>query len=81
VPGTGVGGSGLHWTGVLIRPTPTDLKLKTYADQAYKKGQLEDGMQVQDFPFTWDEIEPYYDFFDKVCGLSAKTGNLRGKIM
>ena len=28
-PGTGVGGSGLHWTGVLIRPTPTDIKLKT----------------------------------------------------
>ena len=27
VPGTGVGGSGLHWTGVLIRPTPTDIKL------------------------------------------------------
>ena len=32
-PGTGVGGSGLHWTAVLIRATPTDLKLKTYADQ------------------------------------------------
>ncbi|MEK6345856.1 MAG: GMC family oxidoreductase [Burkholderia sp.] len=81
VPGTGVGGSGLHWTGVLMRPTPTDLKLKTYADQAYKKGQLEAGMQVQDFPFSWDEIEPYYDFFDKVCGLSGSTGNLRGKLV
>ncbi|WP_069264085.1 GMC family oxidoreductase [Paraburkholderia nodosa] len=81
VPGTGVGGSGLHWTGVLIRPTPTDLKLKTYAEKAYKPGQLEAGMQVQDFPFTWDEIEPYYDFFEKVCGLSGNTGNLRGKVM
>lgn len=81
VPGTGVGGSGMHWTGVLIRPTPTDLKLKTYADRAYKPGQLEDGMQVQDFPFTWDEIEPYYDFFEKVCGLSGNTGNLRGKVV
>lgn len=28
-PGNGVGGAGVHWTGVLIRPTPTDLKLKT----------------------------------------------------
>jgi gluconate 2-dehydrogenase alpha chain len=81
VPGTGVGGSGLHWTGVLIRPTPTDIKLKTYADKAYKPGQLEAGMQVQDFPFTWEEIEPYLDFFDKVCGLSGNTGNLRGKIL
>ncbi len=80
VPGTGVGGSGLHWTGVLLRPTPTDLKLKTYADQAYRKGQLEEGMQVQDFPFTWDEIEPYFDKFEKICGLSGNTGNLRGQI-
>ncbi len=81
VPGTGVGGSGTHWTGVLIRPTPTDIKLKTYADQAYKPGQLGEGMQIQDFPFTWDEMEPYFDFFEKVCGLSGTTGNLQGKIL
>jgi gluconate 2-dehydrogenase alpha chain len=79
-PGTGVGGSGLHWTGVLIRPTPTDLKLKTYADKAYKKGQLDADMRIKDFPFTWDEIEPHFDFFDKVCGLSGNTGNLRGEL-
>lgn len=79
-PGTGVGGSGLHWTGVLIRPTPTDLKLKTYVDQAYKPGVLQEDMQVQDFPVTWDELEPHYDFFEKVCGLSGNTGNLRGQI-
>jgi gluconate 2-dehydrogenase alpha chain len=80
-PGTGVGGSGLHWTGVLIRPTPTDIKLKTYADQAYKRGTLDPEMRIKDFPFTWEEIEPHYDFFDKVCGLSGNTGNLGGKIM
>ena len=81
VPGGGVGGSGLHWTGVLIRPTPIDLKLKTYADEAYKPGILEEGMRVMDFPFTWDEIEPYYDKFERICGQSGNTGNLRGKIL
>lgn len=81
VPGTGVGGSGLHWTGVLIRPTPIDIKLKTYADQAYKPGQLGEGMSVQDFPFTWEEIEPFMDRFDKICGLSGNTGNLQGRII
>ncbi|MFK3909383.1 GMC family oxidoreductase [Pseudomonas monteilii] len=81
VPGTGVGGSGLHWTGVLIRPTPTDLKLKTYADQAYKPGQLPENMEIGDFPFTWEEMEPYMDKFDKICGLSANTGNLQGRII
>ncbi|SER14294.1 gluconate 2-dehydrogenase alpha chain [Rosenbergiella nectarea] len=80
VPGGGVGGSGMHWTGVLIRPTPTDLKLKTYADQAYKPGILQEDMRIMDFPFSWQEIEPYYDKFERICGLSGNTGNLRGEI-
>lgn len=80
-PGTGVGGSGLHWTAVLIRPTPTDIKLKTYVDEAYKPGILQDDMRVMDFPFNWEEIEPYYYKFELICGQSGNTGNLRGKIM
>src|SRR5262245_33379279 len=27
---------------------------------------------------TYDELEPYYDRFDKLCGVSGKAGNLRG---
>lgn len=79
-PGGGVGGAGVHWTGVLLRPTPTDLKLKTYVDQAYKPGQLQDDLQIQDFPMSWEEIEPHLDFFEKVCGASGQAGNLGGKI-
>lgn len=81
VPGGGVGGSGLHWTGVLIRPTPTDIKLKTYADEAYGPGILQDDMRVRDFPFSWEEIEPWFDKFEHICGQSGTTGNLRGEIM
>ena len=80
-PGTGVGGSGLHWTAVLIRPTPTDIKLKTYVDEAYKPGILQDDMRVMDFPFSWEEIEPYYYKFELICGQSGNTGNLRGQIL
>ena len=81
MPGGGVGGSGLHWTGVLIRPTPTDIKLKTYVDQAYPPGVLQEDMRVMDFPFSWDEIEPYFDKFERICGQSGNTGNLRGQIL
>lgn len=80
VPGGGVGGAGMHWTGVLLRPTPTDIKLKTYADQAYKPGVLQEDMRVMDFPFSWDEIEPWFEKFERICGLSGDTGNLRGEI-
>lgn len=81
VPGGGVGGSGMHWTGVLIRPTPTDIKLKTYVDEAYAPGILQEDMRVMDFPFTWDEIEPHFTKFEKICGQSGTTGNLRGEIL
>ncbi|WP_321813107.1 MULTISPECIES: GMC family oxidoreductase [unclassified Paraburkholderia] len=77
--GDGVGGSGLHWTGMITRPTPVDLKLKTYAD-AHFKGKLDADLRIRDFPLTWEEIEPHMDFFDKVCGSSGETGNLRGVI-
>ncbi|MFP8965058.1 GMC family oxidoreductase [Pokkaliibacter sp. CJK22405] len=81
VPGGGVGGSGLHWTAVLLRPTPYDIKLKTYADEAYAPGILQENMRIQDFPFSWDEIEPYFTKFEKICGLSGNTGNLKGQIL
>ena len=28
---------------------------------------------------TYDELEPYYDKFEKLCGISGKAGNLRGQ--
>ncbi|MET0795168.1 MAG: GMC family oxidoreductase, partial [Polyangiaceae bacterium] len=28
---------------------------------------------------SYDELEPYYDRFEKLCGVSGKAGNLRGK--
>jgi len=79
--GDGVGGAGLHWTAMLIRPSPTDLKLKTFVDQHYDKNALDEELRVMDFPVSWEEIEPHFDFFDKVCGTSGATGNLNGRIL
>ena len=36
-------------------------------------------MTIQDFPVSYDELEPYYDHFEKICGISGKAGNLRGQ--
>jgi gluconate 2-dehydrogenase alpha chain len=38
-------------------------------------------MTVQDWGVTYDELEPYYDKFDKLAGISGKAGNLKGKIV
>jgi gluconate 2-dehydrogenase alpha chain len=36
-------------------------------------------MTIQDWAMTYDELEPYYDKFDRLCGVSGKAGNLRGQ--
>jgi len=38
-------------------------------------------MRIMDFPFSWEEIEPYYEKFEMICGQSGTTGNLRGQIL
>ncbi len=81
LPGDGVGGAGLHWTGQLMRARPTDLMLGTFAREHYRKGQLQEDMNVQDYGVTYEELEPHYDFFEKVCGLSGQAGNVQGKLI
>src|SRR5258705_13387868 len=38
-------------------------------------------MTIEDFPVSYDELEPYYDRFEKLCGVSGRAGNLRGLIV
>ena len=37
-------------------------------------------MTIQDYPVTFEELEPHFDHFEKVCGVSGVAGNLRGEI-
>ena len=37
-------------------------------------------MTLQDYPFSYSEIEPYFDKFEKICGASG-AGNLNGNII
>jgi gluconate 2-dehydrogenase alpha chain len=78
LPGTGVGGAGVHWNGMTFRFLPSDFVAKSHNTQRY--GALQDGMTVQDWGVTYDELEPYYDKFEYLCGISGKAGNLKGQI-
>ena len=35
--------------------------------------------ELQDWGVPYDELEPYYDKFEYLCGVSGKAGNLRGQ--
>ena len=79
LPGTGVGGAGAHWNGVTWRLLPSDHDLRTHLENRYGKNAIPADMTIQDFPVSYDELEPYYDRFEKLTGISGKAGNLRGK--
>src|ERR1700733_7225051 len=78
LPGEGVGGSGIHWGGLHWRFLPSDFRIKSALTERYGANALPEGMTIQDWPVSYDELEPHYDYFDKVCGVSGKAGNLRG---
>ncbi len=35
---------------------------------------------VQDWGVRYDELEPHYDTFERVCGVSGKAGNIKGRV-
>ena len=77
LPGTGVGGAGVHWNGQTWRFLPSDFKARSHNEQRY--GPLPPDMTVQDWGVTYEELEPYYDKFEYLCGIGGKAGNLKGK--
>ena len=58
-----VGGSTVHWTAHTPRFHPSDFRVKTL-----------DGV-ADDWPLSYDELEPYYDAYDALMGCSGINGD------
>lgn len=80
MPPNGVGGGGAHWNAEMWRFLPSDFVLKTHLTQRYGRKIIPDGMTIQDWGVTWDDLEPHYTQFETLCGASGTAGNIRGKI-
>jgi gluconate 2-dehydrogenase alpha chain len=79
LPGEGTGGSGIHWGALLWRNLPSDFRIRSTITERYGKNAIPDDMTIADWPVSYDDLEPFYDRFDKICGASGQAGNLRGK--
>ena len=79
LPGEGVGGTTNHWGGLHWRFLPTDFRIKSEITQRYGAKVIPADMTIEDWPVTYDELEPWFDKFDKLCGVSGKAGNVRGQ--
>ena len=78
--GNGVGGSGVHWNGQTWRFLPWDFKARSATTERYGADFLPPENTIQDWPVSYEDLEPYYDRFEQICGTSGKAGNLRGEI-
>ncbi|MPZ55161.1 MAG: GMC family oxidoreductase [Rhizobiales bacterium] len=79
LPGSGLGGSGVVWNGITSRFLPSDFELRGHLTQRYGRAAIPSDLAVADFGVTYAELEPFYDRFEKLCGVSGKAGNLRGR--
>lgn len=76
--GWNVGGAGTHWAGMSWRFTPWDFEVATQTRERYGAKKMA-GLQLQDWGVTYDEMEPFYDRFERIAGTSGYAGNLNGE--
>ena len=81
LPGNGVGGAGTHWNGLNWRPQAEELRLRSYVKERWGEQIIPEDMLLGDYPIHYDELEPFFDRFERVAGISGKAGNIKGKIV
>ena len=75
-----VGGTSIHYWAQSWRLKPWDFKTRSESVRRYGPGSIPKGSTLEDWPITYDELEPYYDTIEWEVGVSGKAGNLQGKI-
>jgi gluconate 2-dehydrogenase alpha chain len=75
-----VGGTALHYWAQSWRLNPWDFKVVSETKRRYGAARIPKGSTVEDWPFGYDELEPYYDKVEYEIGVSGKAGNVKGKV-
>lgn len=76
--GWDVGGAGTHWAGMSWRFSPWDFQVATQTRERYGEQKMA-GLQLQDWGVTYEDMEPFYDRFERIAGTSGMAGNLGGQ--
>jgi len=80
-PGEGVGGAGLHWSGCHWRILPEELKMRSHYEERYGKNFIPKDMTLQDWGVTYEELEPFFDFGEKMMGTSGTAYRVKGQVV
>jgi gluconate 2-dehydrogenase alpha chain len=75
-----VGGTSIHWMTQSWRFLPWNFQMRSAATARYGAGSIPADSTLTDWPWGYDEIEPYYDKVEYRHGVSGQAGNVKGKI-
>src|ERR1035437_8068540 len=75
-----IGGTSIHYWAQSWRLKPWDFRSRSETVRRYGPGALPMGSTLEDWPITYDELEPYYDIIEWEVGVSGKAGNIQGRI-
>ena len=75
-----VGGTTLHYWAQSWRLNPWDFRVVTETTRRYGSSRIPFGSTLEDWPFGYDELEPYYDRVEREVGISGQAGNVQGRI-
>jgi gluconate 2-dehydrogenase alpha chain len=76
----GVGGTSLHYWAQSWRLNPWDFKVRSETTRRYGASRIPAGSTVEDWPFGYEDLEPFYDKVEFEIGVSGAAGNVNGTI-
>jgi len=74
-----VGGTTMHYWAQSWRLNPWDFKVVSETKKRYGESRIPEDSTVEDWPFGYEELEPYYDKIEYTVGISGQAGNVQGK--
>ena len=72
ITGTDLGGGSVHWSGSVYRYAPYDFEIRSKTVERYGEDKIPKDMTIQDWGITYEEMEPYYDKWEKMAGISGE---------
>jgi gluconate 2-dehydrogenase alpha chain len=75
-----IGGTSIHYWAQSWRYHPWDFRVRTETVRRYGASAIPSGTTLEDWPLTYDELEPYYGRIEREIGISGKAGNIQGNI-
>lgn len=75
-----IGGTSIHYWAQSWRLKAWDFRTRSAVTQRYGSRWIPAGSTLEDWPISYDDLEPYYELVEKELGVSGKAGNIQGRI-